>query len=289
MNCPEVQELLSAYYDGELDEARSSAVAAHIETCAECKAELDVFAKLTRLTESLDAPAPSDQIWNQIQQHLHDSPTTDQTGKDNHHTTGRRNFFKWGGVTLAAVFLLAVGTGWWFFQSGREVKEHQHNLQQFTAEFGQYLDLFTQDPSAAQQFLLAKYQNQPLQEGQIPEKTGYKPFISKGLPADYRLESAHLFKMPCCTCVQAVCKRNDGSTLAIFEHDNEETSEWFGDRPNVCIACKDRKCCLVEFDQQIAASWKRGSHYITLIGVRDLDEVDRFVTWSNKHQPTATN
>lgn len=41
MNCSEVQELLSAYYDGELDNAQTYAISAYVEMCEVCKAELD--------------------------------------------------------------------------------------------------------------------------------------------------------------------------------------------------------------------------------------------------------
>ena len=178
---------------------------------------------------------------------------------------------------MAATIFVAAGIGWFTYQSWFAHGEHDN----FTAEFGHYLDEFRHDPDTAQQILLAKYTNQLVAPNQASEYIGYRPSVTEGLPAEYTLESTHVIKMPCCICVQSICKRSDGSTLAIFEHDDEELTEWFGDRPSITASCKDKQCCLVELDEQIAASWKRGSRHITLIGARDLEEVNKLVAWLN--------
>lgn len=51
--CPDT-ELLSAYYDGELDDSHSAAVSLHVEGCSKCKAEL---AQFQRLSNELSADA----------------------------------------------------------------------------------------------------------------------------------------------------------------------------------------------------------------------------------------
>ena len=90
--------------------------------------------------------------------------------------------------------------------------------------------------------------------------------------------------MPCCTCVKAVCKRQDGSTLVLFEHDDEKT-EWFGQRTTNMAMCGDTECCLVDLDSSIAATWKRGSRSMTAVGVRDKAEVTKLASWlDNKTQ-----
>ncbi len=43
MNCAEVQELFSAYYDGELPEDRQSQVREHLGHCDQCAEELAGF------------------------------------------------------------------------------------------------------------------------------------------------------------------------------------------------------------------------------------------------------
>ena len=115
---------------------------------------------------------------------------------------------------------------------------------------------------------------------------GYRPAVANGLPEGYSVESTYVMTMPCCTCVQCLCKRSDGSTIAIFEHDDEETKEWFGDRPETLANCGGYRCSVVELEGHIAASWLRGKRHITVVGVRDVAELAELVAWfdeSNQH------
>lgn len=43
MNCREVARRIQTYLDGELDEARRSALQAHLDACVDCGLEADVF------------------------------------------------------------------------------------------------------------------------------------------------------------------------------------------------------------------------------------------------------
>ncbi len=58
--CQEVQAQLSAYLDGELNEARRGWVAAHLEACGSCRGELTLLTALDRALEDLPTPAPPD-------------------------------------------------------------------------------------------------------------------------------------------------------------------------------------------------------------------------------------
>jgi hypothetical protein len=175
---------------------------------------------------------------------------------------------------MVATVLIAVGAGWFILRHGLHSEHHNH----FTAEFGQYLSEFRRDPDAAQQFLLSKYENHRVDPEQATKLVGYRPVIAGGVPPEYKLASTFVMKMPCCTCVQSLCQRSDGSTLAIFEH-NDKTPQWFGDRPSITVNCHGRGCSLVELDGSTAVSWKQGDRYITLIGIKTLSEVDRIVAW----------
>lgn len=67
--------------------------------------------------------------------------------------------------------------------------------------------------------------------------------------------------------------------FAVFEHDNDETEEWFGNRPKSEIVCDGKTCCLVQMETQLAASWKHKNRHLSVIGVRDVAEVDDLVRW----------
>ncbi len=145
-------------------------------------------------------------------------------------------------------------------------------------EMDEYLQKLPTDPNEAEQFLLAKYKGERVDERRAVELVGYRPIVSQGLPEGYSLASTSVLRMPCCTCVKAVCQRVDGSTLVLFEHDDEEVT-WFGDRPSKLATCGDKECCLVDLDENIAATWKQGTRSITAVGVRDEDEIATFVSW----------
>lgn len=268
MNCSEVQERLSAYYDGELADETRSNLDEHLGGCSECFRELTVFEKLSTMASALSTPVPPQQMWSQLEQQIGHQQNDEQRIAEAVDRSRSRPSFVPRLFALAATVLVAVGIGYLTYQSW--LTHGQHN--QFTAKFRHYLDTFRRDPDAAQQILLTKYANQLVGPDQAMKQIGYRPAVADGLPVGYTLKSTHVMRMPCCTCVQSICKRSDGSTLAIFEHDDE--------------SCLDKHCCLVESDDRIAASWKRGARHITLIGVRGVAEVSQMVSWlDEKKQP----
>ena len=95
--------------------------------------------------------------------------------------------------------------------------------------------------------------------------------------------------MPCCICVQSICERSDGSTWAIFEHDDEEADEWFAHRPKVTVNVNDTRCSLIEVEKHLAATWRRGKRHITLVGMRDATEVSQLVAWLGQEGQHRTN
>jgi len=58
MKCPEVQEHLSAWLDGETPEELHAAMAAHLARCPACQAELRALERLDAALGWLTAPAP---------------------------------------------------------------------------------------------------------------------------------------------------------------------------------------------------------------------------------------
>ena len=105
-------------------------------------------------------------------------------------------------VAVAATLLLVVGIGWLGYSTWFAHKDHDG----FTAEFSHYLDEFRRDPTAAQQFLLAKYEGQSVDAEHAVQQVGYRPVVADGVPQNYTVESTYVMKMPCCTCVQCLCK-----------------------------------------------------------------------------------
>ena len=153
--------------------------------------------------------------------------------------------------------------GWLAFGTWRE----HHAEHQMDLVFGQYLEKFARDPQAAQQFLLASYEGCAVDADLAVDTVGYRPVVADGMPEGYSLESTCVVKMPCCTCVQCLFQRNDGTTVAVFEHDNAE-AVWFGDRPETEAICNGKRCSMVALDDKLAATWRRGKRHITVVGAQ---------------------
>lgn len=78
MNCDEVKNLMSAYFDGELSDEVREQVQQHVEGCADCRKELDGFSRLSQLASSATVSPPSAELWKRIESGLDsdDAPTT---------------------------------------------------------------------------------------------------------------------------------------------------------------------------------------------------------------------
>ena len=279
MKCHEVQQQLSAYHDGELPDGLRKALTEHISQCGECASLLDEFQSYTDTFKHISQPDVPPSVWSGISRDLENGTTRPEIDAPRVEDTSRRSWLTTAGLSLAASVLLLLGVGYWMSQhSGHDSGHETGHDAEFVMTMDHYLETLAADPDEAEKFLLNRYNGQTVEPEDAVRLVGYRPAVASGLPDNYTLASTSVMKMPCCTCVKAVCKRQDGSTLVLFEHDDEET-EWFGDRPSNMATCGDKECCLVNLDESIAATWRRGSRWVTAVGVRDEAEVSELVTW----------
>ncbi len=277
MNCREVQALLSAYYDGELPDESRTAVAEHLDGCSTCAQELAGFKKMSVMAHGLRTPDPPAHLWSRIEEQLASEAVVGPQPQR------ERRFGAYVAVAaLAAAVLIAVGIGV-YQTSFRHDASSGHN--EMVADFHQYLDRFRQNPDDAQNFLLAKYRGKSTDVEAAARHLGYRPAVTTGMPAGFTRGKVYVMDMPCCKCAQCTCQRDDGRTLAIFEHDEKEPG-WFGDRPVRTARCGDRECRIVQLDDGLAASWQQGNRHLTVIGARDMQEVEELVQWFSQ---TAAN
>lgn len=279
MKCPEVQQQLSAYHDGELSDGVRKALTEHISECEECVSLLDEFRSYTNTFKQIPQPDVPSSVWAGISKEIEHGKVEPEVDNPRVGDAPQRSWLTSAGLSLAASVLLLLGVGFWMSRHSDQHADHEsgHDAE-FVMTMDHYLKTLAADPDEAEEFLLEKYNGQTVEPEEAVRLVGYQPAVASGLPDNYTLASTSVMKMPCCTCVKAVCKRQDGSTLVLFEHDDEET-EWFGDRPSSMATCGDKECCLVNLDESIAATWKRGSRWVTAVGVRDEAEVSELVTW----------
>lgn len=282
MNCTEVKELLSAYFDRELSCELHDQVRQHVTDCSDCRKELAGFERLSTLATKSTISPPSVGLWNRIESGLEGDALPSSASQQSTSSCSASSWHARRWAVLAATVLVAVMIGGVGYRSLFPSDEHR-----FIAVFGEYLDRFKSDPHDAQSFLLSQYQHQSVQPEEAIDRVGYRPVVADGLPDGYSMVATHVMKMPCCTCVQCLCQRADGTTLAIFEHDDGEP-EWFGTRPTVNVTCQSTACALVELPSSMAASWKSGKRHLTVIGAENVGEVEKLVAWFSQSTEAET-
>jgi len=65
MTCRDHKDLMMGYLDNELDESQVRIFQEHLDSCAECSAELDEFRKLKEITDEVSLQEPEDKMWEQ--------------------------------------------------------------------------------------------------------------------------------------------------------------------------------------------------------------------------------
>ena len=266
MNCVQTRELLSAYFDNELPYETRLRVAEHLKKCSACTSELDSFRKLSTMADGLPSPAPPESGWSRLEKSLDDDTLVPSPDHSQQWLLPTRRL-----MAVAAAILVTVGFAWFGYRMWSP-------QQEYAAVFEHYLEEFQRDPAKAQNMLLTKYPGQAMDAEHVAQKVGYRPAVADGLPEGYSIESTFVMEMPCCTCVQTLCKRSDGSVLVVFEHDDEQ-ADWLGGCPCIMANCGGKEYSLFGLGSQLAASWERGKRHMTIIGARDAREVDKMVSW----------
>lgn len=258
MTCSEVQEKLSAYYDGELAEPLRSEVAEHLAGCADCRAELVGFRQLSALSAQLRSPQAPSGMWEELQHQLN-VPRPASSGVEYRRT--RRI------ALLAAVLLVAAAVA---LALPHLLPGHVHDAQ--NESMASFLQEFSIDPSQAQRSLVEQYEGEPINVANAVTGLRYTPVATRSAPKGYQLQGAYVLKMPCCKCVQTIYTRDSGGAIAVFEHD-EDQPDWFGSNPAITTKCNGNATTLVETGAGLAATWKSGPRCITVIGASDVNEV----------------
>lgn len=273
MNCSFLQERLSQYYDGELPRDLEPETNDHLKGCTACRKVLTQFQQLSTLSSQLATPAPPSGQWAAIEVALNsqESPAT---------VPVRRWTQIWQRpnsalVAAAAIVLVVMSVGLIFY--GVVPFWRSHHGSEMAVNFGRYLNDFQRDPQKAQQFLLTSYEGQAVELVEAARQVGYEPLAGTNLPPGYKIEKIYVLKMPCCTCAQVVCSRQDGRVVTIFEHDQDQPI-WYGDRPSIDACCCGRPTKMVQVDDMLAVTWKSGERHLTVVGARDMEEVTQFVT-----------
>jgi hypothetical protein len=266
MDCQQTNNLLSHYFDGELPEVQRMEVESHFGDCSRCLQELAFFRKLSTAIRRLSVPAmPREMLWQRITAEL------DQASRKSSPTVlpiicaGSLKARKWAFLSTAAIVMMAISIAFVIYNTRR----HHGELQR-------YATLLESEPRAAQLYLAKQFSGQTVSADEAIRLVGYRPRNVQPPPAEFICDELVVLDMPCCKCVQAIWSRPDRSTIAVFEHQSE-MDDWFSSDSSIRMKCAGIECRLTQLDGQLAATWQVGSRVITVIGLKDANELSVLV------------
>ncbi len=269
MKCSEIKNLLSAYHDGELAPDLRERAGKHLADCPACTAELAQFQSLTLLANDLEQLETPHSVWANVEQSLRKTPDNanrETLPGERRPPNAYRPIIQ---LVLAVAATLTVGLiGWSIWADGHEHREMLAAMEQVASDI---------DSDSVTNLLLEKYGGSEVSYLDAITQVGYRPVASKSLPDGYLVDSIQVLDMPCCRCTQTACLRPDKTRFFIYEHQNEETG-WFHQRKQRQSECCGKTCQIVELDNQLVVTWKKGNRHITMVGVRNEQEIELLVS-----------
>jgi hypothetical protein len=270
MNCPQTQELLSAYYDGELPAGDHNSVADHLAQCEVCAEMVAGYGRLSQLSARSCASEPTGD-WNELERRLAAAPSR-SVGVARGRTLGL--------LATAAVILIAVVVR---LVDQREAVDRPP-VDAFALNFDRYLESFAQSPLAAQDALLANYRGEEADVASAAQLVGFIP-AAHDPPEGFAVARVYVLHMPCCRCPEIVLQRPDGTCLTVFEHRTHQPWHASG-HPAIHATCWGREAWIVEgANHLLAASWESNPRNLTIVGARDLQEIAHVVGHFERSPP----
>lgn len=264
MDCQDVSSLMSAYYDDELRADTRMAVEAHLHSCPRCSAELESFRRLSQFAAQWAAPSDEGAL-------LRPGGVAPRSADISNGPTARHSIsIRWAAILI----LLGVAAPIAFFSRHRP---HAHSAGEFEA----FLETFHTSPETSDDFLARMFHGRLVETTTAEMFLKYRPAIARGVPEGYLVSSAYVVKMPCCTCLQVNLKGDNGRRLVLFEHDSLE-KEWFEGRPTITAISQAGPTQLTQVEDALAASCGLERRRLTLVGARDLSEVDELLHFWTK-------
>ncbi|MCH7725730.1 MAG: anti-sigma factor [Planctomycetes bacterium] len=276
MDCQRIQILLSAFQDAELTGDDRRLVDKHLHDCAVCTAELAELNNLRELVRSWPEPQPPRELWDRIESAVHPSPSV-------RHAAPRRKVVWAQLATVAALLLIAVGTGLW----ARWLQEQPNDQPRLAdtdqpprlaVDLDEYLDTYQRDPQHAPHLFIARYNGQAVNLDETADQVNYRPIATDRLPEGFSLDRVYLLKMECCTGVQTVYRRKGSDLLAILQHTVEQPV-WYGNRRVEIVQVNGKPTQIVRINGQLAATWQADGTYVSLIGARDMTELTEMIVY----------
>lgn len=265
MNCTHVNSLLSPFHDGELPWELRQQIGLHLDSCASCSAQLESLRRLTDLVESSPPPDVPSTLVTRIERSL----SGPSSRWERFAVRSPEKVAAAFAFAIAAIILLSLVFWPSADATGRRREEMFRNFNQFLTSFERG------DPAAAE-YLVQKYQGVVASEvtvnAVLKRPTSTRPVAL----TDHQIANRYVLKMPCCKCVQTVYACGGATSFVVLEHETDEAG-WFGQRPMIRANCHGKNCSVVQLNGCLAGSWPVEGGFVTVIGLRDIDEFNRLV------------
>ncbi len=276
--CTSIRGKLSAFYDGELDPRDRREVELHVESCPECRSMLKDFQRLSKLASEMRVDEPPEHIWTHLEKSLAArglSPEGTRSPAVVPERQSRMAVFRFRRlppqVLAAAAAVLVVAA---FLVGYSLLSPDDHTL--IRREITWLAENLNSDSVVS--YLPQKYAGQTIDPNRFEQQYGYRPVAFRGLPQGYTVEQAHVMEMPCCRCIQTVCRKPDGSRVVILEHD-DAVHGWMENSKT--MNCNGVQCRCAELDGKMIASLDQGGRAVTVIGDLKKEDLDQLVaSWS---------
>ncbi len=264
MNCADIKDLLSAYYDNELVGESRITVRAHLEQCEDCAIELSAFRNLSSLARSLNNTDAPDPDWSAVERAINQETLPRATPA----STRKYDKVNFRPIRTIAVSLAVFVCVFGFYLYWTSNNQHDHFEMQVAME-----TVVRQiDSDQVTNLLLNKFGGSEVSTDDAFNEVGYRPLVERGLPEGYQVASVQVLTMPCCKCIQTICRRKDNSKLFIYEHTEEDTG-WFEDRPSEQVTVDGEVFDVIKIGDLIVATCKKDKRHVTYLGLRSADEL----------------
>ncbi|MEQ1825409.1 MAG: zf-HC2 domain-containing protein [Pirellula sp.] len=269
MNCDWVEEQLSAYIDNELGAQERLKFESHCDQCDSCRGIVAEYQAIGTLMRKSEARVDTNSLWERVEHRLDVNRVISISTKSQ-----PKNW-------VYAILASAASVALIWFVARNPISNHfdgdaSHEHAALAVDFQEIIRAAKSEPKAAIAKLVSKYQGKELDAKATASYLGYEPAIFKSVPKGFTRVSTHVLNMPCCKCSASICERNDGTSLIVFEHKDEQPV-WFGELPSIETQCSGKSCKIIEAAGQLAVSWKNDDRQLTMIGANDIDEVNQWV------------
>ncbi|MFQ5525903.1 MAG: anti-sigma factor family protein [Thermoanaerobaculia bacterium] len=216
--CSEVEQKLSAFIDGELPELERLGIERHLESCADCRRELELLTEALRVIREEGRSVPAPPAWESVRATV--AASTVQRS-----TWGR---WLWDKRTIAASIGLVAVAGIVFAL----VRGEWSPKTDLTADGVESAQLQLAELPGLESFLAA-HRAREVDRAGLEGSLHFAAQVPEELPGGFRLERAFLVRDRCCA-GSCLVYRKGKELVSLVQHPPSHPVSWNGGELESC-------------------------------------------------------